>query len=129
MHIEHIALWTANLEELKAFYETYFQARAGEKYANPAKGFESYFLTFVSGARLELMRLPAIPAALNDPQRQFTGYIHLAFSVGSQAAVDALTARLGQDGYRVVDGPRHTGDGYYESCVLDPDGNRVEITI
>jgi lactoylglutathione lyase len=143
MHIEHIALWTANLEGLKTFYETYFQARAGDKYANPAKGFESYFLTFASGARLELMRMPAIPASLNDPQRQsrkaarsgcpagrqFTGYVHLAVSVGSQGAVDALTARLGQDGYRVVDGPRHTGDGYYESCVLDPDGNRVEITI
>jgi lactoylglutathione lyase len=129
MHIEHIAVWTRNLEELKAFYETYFQARAGDKYVNPGKGFESYFLTFASGARLELMRMPAIPASLNDPQRQFTGYIHLAVSVGSQAAVDALTARLGRDGCRVVDGPRHTGDGYYESCVLDPDGNRVEITV
>jgi lactoylglutathione lyase len=136
MHIEHIALWTANLEGLKTFYETYFQARAGDKYANPAKGFESYFLTFASGARLELMRMPAILASPNDPQRQsrragrqLTGYVHLAVSVGSQGAVDALTARLGQDGYRVVEGPRHTGDGYYESCVLDPDGNRVEITV
>jgi lactoylglutathione lyase len=129
MHIEHIAVWTRNLEGLKTFYETYFQARAGAKYANPGKGFESYFLTFASGARLELMRMPAIPASLNDPQRQFTGYIHLAVSVGSPAAVDDLTARLARDGYPVVDGPRHTGDGYYESCVMDPDGNRVEITV
>jgi lactoylglutathione lyase len=138
-NIEHIAIWTKDLEGLKTFYETYFQARAGAKYVNPGKGFESYFLTFASGARLELMYMPAIPASLNDPRRQgrqsrpagrqFTGYIHLAVSVGSPAAVDDLTARLARDGYRVVDGPRHTGDGYYESCILDPDGNRVEITV
>jgi lactoylglutathione lyase len=129
MHIEHIAIWTRDLEGLKGFYETYFQARAGARYTNPAKGFESYFLTFASGARLELMHMPAIPASLDDPRLQFTGYIHLAVSVGSPAAVDELTARLARDGYPVLDGPRRTGDGYYESCVLDPDGNRVEITI
>jgi lactoylglutathione lyase len=129
MHIEHVAIWTKSLERLKAFYETYFQARAGDKYVNPGKQFESYFLTFSSGARLELMQMPTIPESLNDIEAQFTGYIHLAFSVGSEEQVDALTARLQKDGYRVVDGPRHTGDGYYESCVLDPDGNRVEITL
>ena len=129
MYIEHVALWTRDLQGLKTFYVTYFGARAGDRYVNPGKGFESYFLTFASGARLELMRMPGIPDSLNDPERQFIGYIHLAFSVGSLAAVDDLTARLGRDGYRVVDGPRHTGDGYYESCVLDPDGNRVEITV
>jgi lactoylglutathione lyase len=75
------------------------------------------------------MAMPGIPDTLNDPERQFSGYIHLAFSTGSEAAVDALTGRLRQDGYRVVDGPRRTGDGYYESAVLDPDGNRLEITV
>jgi lactoylglutathione lyase len=127
LYIEHIALWTTHLEEVKAFYETYFQATAGPQYVNPQRGFESYFLTFATGARLELMRLPdLLPGAADPPQ---TGYTHLAFSVGSAEAVDTLTARLQTDGYRVVDGPRHTGDGYYESVVLDPAGNRVEITI
>jgi lactoylglutathione lyase len=129
MRIEHMAIWTKNLEQLKSFYEDYFAAQAGEKYINPTKQFESYFLTFDSGARLELMRMPAIPASLDDPDRQFTGYIHLALAVGSEAQVDALTARLQQDGYRLLDGPRRTGDGYYESVILDPDGNRVEITV
>jgi lactoylglutathione lyase len=130
MHIEHVAIWTKNLEQLKSFYETYFQARAGGKYVNPGKQFESYFLTFPrGGARLELMRMPSIPESLDDTQAQFTGYIHLAFSVGSKEQVDGLTAQLREDGFQVISGPRHTGDGYYESCVLDPDGNRVEITI
>jgi len=129
VHIEHVAIWTRNLEQLKAFYETYFRASAGDKYVNPSKQFESYFLTFSSGARLELMRMPTIPQSLNDIQAQFTGYVHLAVSVGSEEQVDALTARLQKDGHRIVDEPRYTGDGYYESCVLDPDGNRIEITV
>ncbi len=128
MHIEHIAVWTHELERLKEFYVTYFRAKVGEKYINSTKQFESYFLTFSSGTRLELMQKPDIPASLDKPETQFTGYIHLAVSVGSEEHVDALTARLQNDGYRVIDGPRHTGDGYYESCVLDPDGNRIEIT-
>ena len=129
MHIEHVAIWTENLEHLKAFYETYFQAKVGAKYVNPTKQFESYFLTFSSGARLELMSRPDIPTSRNEVDAQFTGYIHLAFAVGSPEQVDTLTAHLQADGYPVVDGPRWTGDGYYESVVLDPDGNRVEITI
>ena len=129
MHIEHIAIWTHHLEELKAFYETYFGATAGGKYVNPTKQFTSYFLTFASGARLELMHRPTIPATQNDQEQQFTGYIHLAFAVGTAEAVDQLTLRLRQAGCKVVDGPRRTGDGYYESAVLDPDGNRIEITI
>ena len=129
MHIEHVAIWTKNLERLKTFYETYFQAQAGEKYVNPTKQFESYFLSFAAGARLELMARPDIPASRDDVEAQFTGYIHLAISVGSKEQVDALTRRLQQDGYGVIDGPRRTGDGYYESVVLDPDGNRIEITI
>ena len=129
MHIEHVAIWTRSLEGLKSFYEVYFQARSGDKYVNPDKGFESYFLTFDSGARLELMSMPGILISQNDPPQQFMGLIHLAFSVGSEAEVDALTARLRSHGHHVLDGPRRTGDGYYESTVLDPEGNRIEITV
>lgn len=129
MHIEHIAIWTAHLERLKTFYEKYFQASAGEKYINHQKQFESYFLKFASGARLELMSMPQIPGTKNDAKEQFTGIIHIAFSVGSEQKVDELTDRLLQDGFDVVDGPRRTGDGYYESVVFDPDGNRIEITV
>ena len=129
MHIEHVAIWTKQLERLKEFYTVYFQAIANDKYVNPSKQFESYFLTFSSGARLELMHTPTIPGSANDVEAQFTGLIHLAFSLGSREQVDDLTARLRQTGYPVIDGPRWTGDGYYESCVLDPDGNRIELTI
>ena len=125
MHIEHIAIWTHDLEQLKAFYETYFEGTAGDKYINAPKRFESYFLTFASGARLEIMHSPDVTP---PPENTHTGYAHLALAVGSEAQVDALTARLQGSGYQVVSGPRHTGDGYYESCILDPDGNRVEIT-
>ena len=129
MRIEHIAIWTHHLERLRQFYVTYFDGQANAKYVNPRKQFESYFLTFADGARLELMQMPAVPPSKNDVEQQFTGYIHLAFSAGSREAVDALTERLERDGYRLLDGPRTTGDGYYESSVLDPDGNRIEITI
>ena len=131
MHIEHVAIWTHDLERLKAFYETYFHASAGAKYVNPARQFKSYFLSFADtgGARLEIMQMPSVPPSKNDVVEQFTGYIHLALSLGSMAHVDALTARLRAAGYRVLDGPRTTGDGYYESVVLDPDGNRIELTV
>jgi lactoylglutathione lyase len=129
MHITHVAVWTQNLKELGEFYQTYFQASAGPKYVNSAKQFESCFLTFASGARLELMRMPTVSERPDGEERLFAGYTHLAFSVGSKKQVDALTARLQRDGYRVLDGPRWTGDGYYESRVLDCDGNPIEITI
>jgi len=129
MQIEHVALWTRDLERARAFYEGYFEARAGKKYVNAERHFASYFLTFASGARLELMTLPDLGDAQDGDAPDRVGYAHLAFSVGSEESVDALTARLQADGYRVVSAPRRTGDGYYESCVLDPDGNRVEITI
>lgn len=129
MHIEHIAIWTKNLEKLRTFYETYFQANANQKYFNAKNQFESYFLTFKDNpARLELMQMPDIPSSKDESVRQFTGFIHIAFSLGSENQVDALTDKLRKDGFRVLDGPRRTGDGYYESCVLDPDGNRIEIT-
>jgi lactoylglutathione lyase len=129
MRIEHVAIWTRDLEGLRAFYETYFEARAGAKYANPATGFESYFLAFASGGRLELMRLPSLAGRPGPGAGPMAGYAHLAISLGSTEEVDALASRLRADGLRVVDGPRFTGDGYYECVVLDPDGNRLELTV
>ncbi|MCX8130990.1 MAG: VOC family protein [Clostridia bacterium] len=126
MNIEHVALWTNDLERSKIFYETYFKGKAGEKYISKRESFESYFITFDSGSRLELMKMPGISD--NRETKIVTGYVHIAFSVGSREKVDYLTTVMKQDGYMVVSDPRTTGDGYYESCVLDPDGNRVEIT-
>ena len=128
MQIEHVAIWTRDLERLKSFYEKYFDACSSDRYVNQNNQFESYFLEFASGARLELMSKPQIPESKNDVTKQFTGIIHIAFSTGSGDQVDLLTRRLDHDGYSVLDGPRRTGDGYYESVVLDPDGNRIEIT-
>ena len=129
MNIEHIAIWAQDIETLKAFYETYFEATPNGKYINHKKGFASYFLSFTTGARLELMQMPSVPTSIDDPYKQSTGLIHFAFSIGSAESVDALTARLAKDGYDILDGPRKTGDGYYESTVLDPEQNRIEITI
>lgn len=129
MNIEHVAIWSQDIERLKAFYERYFSARSNEKYHNAKKGFSSYFLSFDTGARLEIMEMKEVPGSKDDPYQQFTGLIHLAMSVGSEAEVDRLTAKLAEDGYEVLDGPRRTGDGYYESVVFDPDKNRIEITV
>lgn len=128
MKIEHIAIWSRDIENLKSFYEKYFNATSNDKYINPTKGFSSYFLSFESGTRLEIMQMDSIPDSANDPYKQFTGIIHLAFVLESEERVDSLTAQLKEDGFEVVDGPRKTGDGYYESAVLDPDKNRLEIT-
>lgn len=129
MTLEHVAIWTPQLEALKTFYETYFGGMAGEKYTNPQTGFESYFLTFSSGARLELMTKPGIPANQNDTvNEQHLGIIHLAFGVETMKEVDAKARQLQQDGFRIVRGPRKTGDGYYEFETLDPDNNRLEVT-
>ncbi len=129
MKIEHLALWVEDLEGMRAFYERYFQARANNKYRNDKKNFESYFLSFSEGARLELMNRPDIPANINDLMKEYRGLIHFAVSVGSKEKVDGLTEQLRADGYRVVGEARTTGDGYYESVVLDPEGNRIEITV
>ncbi len=126
MHIEHAALWTTDLQRLTAFYVEYFAAVAGPRYFNPRRQFESCFLSFAKGARLELMSVPELAGLAEAPR---VGLAHLAFATGSESQVDSLTVRLGSDGYQVVDEPRRTGDGYYESVVLDPDGNRVEITV
>lgn len=128
MKIEHIAIWTQDLEKMKAFYCHFFDAKAGEKYSNSNKNYTSYFLSFEDGARLELMHIPTIPLNKNDIQVQYMGFIHLAIAVGSEAKVDELTEKLRSEGYQIVGEPRHTGDGYYESVALDPENNRIEIT-
>ena len=127
MRLEHIAIWTPDLERLRAFYEKYFGAQAGTLYRSRTRaGFNSYFLTFPgAGGRLELMSMPGLAAARDELS---AGYAHVALAVGSRAAVDALVQRLQADGIRVVGMPRQTGDGYYEAVIEDPDGNEVEIT-
>ncbi|MVM41503.1 glyoxalase [Spirosoma sp. HMF3257] len=130
MHIEHLAIWVRDLEQMRNFYETYFGATANDKYTNSRKGFSSYFLSFPdNGPRLELMQMPGISEQSGDPLTQFMGLTHIAFSVGSETAVDGLTEQFRADGYTIVGEPRRTGDGYYESVVLDPEGNRIEITV
>ena len=130
MSIEHVALWVRDLERMRSFYETYFGAAANERYVNTRKGFSSYFLSFPDGGpRLEIMQMPGIQENQVNELVQWMGYTHIACSVGSEAAVDELTNRLRNDGYTISDGPRRTGDGYYESVVLDPEQNRVEITV
>jgi len=129
MRIEHIALWTNNMERCKQFYIRYFQASAGPRYANPAKGFESCFLSFSSGVRIEIMQSTSLTPVVLEPGAQRMGLTHMAISTGSEQQVDELTNRLKRDGFQILEGPRRTSDGYYESVALDPDGNRLEITV
>jgi lactoylglutathione lyase len=124
VRIEHVGLWVRDLDGVAAFYAMYFDARIGELYRNPRKGFESRFLEFAGGARLEVMRRVDITARGADTQ---LGFAHVALCVGGEQAVDALAARFTADGLAPLDGPRRTGDGYYECVVRDPEGNRVEI--
>ncbi|PKO13720.1 MAG: glyoxalase/bleomycin resistance/extradiol dioxygenase family protein [Chloroflexi bacterium HGW-Chloroflexi-10] len=128
MHINHIAIWTSDLERLKLFYQTFLNAACGLKYINPHRRFESYFLTFEQGARLELMTIPDLKDIGSD-RSLLLGYSHLAFSVGSEKKVDELTERMRDVGVKIISEPRRTGDGYYESVVADPDGNSVELTV
>jgi len=129
MKIEHVAIWARDIEKLRNFYVQYFGATPNKKYTNGEKKFSSYFLNFDTGARLEIMQMPSVPESADNPHKQFTGIIHIAISVGSAEIVDTLTSDLSRNGYQVLDGPRKTGDGYYESVVLDPENNRVEITV
>ena len=127
MRIEHIAMYVNDLEKTKDFFVKYFNAISNEGYHNQKTDFRSYFLSFEDGARLEIMKKPQ----MEDDEKflKRTGYIHIAFSLGSKEAVDELTEKLKKDGYAIVSGPRTTGDGYYESCIVGIEGNQIEITV
>lgn len=127
MRIEHIAMWVNNLEVAKEFFVKYFGAIPDSGYQNPETDFRSYFLSFSDGARLEIMTIPQLDDAKKTLFR--TGYVHIAFSVGSEKRVDELTQELKNAGYRIQSEPRRTGDGYYESCIVDFEGNLIEITV
>ena len=127
MKIDHIALYVNDLESARDFFVKYFDATSNEGYHNTRTDFRSYFLTFTDGSRLEIMSKPELTDS-GDLLNRF-GYAHMAFSVGSKEQVDALTMRLKDDGYAVFSGPRTTGDGYYESCILGFEGNLIEITV
>ena len=127
MRIDHVALFCKDLEQMRQFFIDYFDARSNEQYHNPHTGLRTYILSFTEGStRLELMQRPDVQDA--DPSQPAIGYFHLSFAVGSRKGVDLLTRRLAADSYTVTSGPRTTGDGYYESCILGPEGIQIEVT-
>ncbi len=127
MRIEHIAMYVKDLEKARDFFVTYFGGKSNDGYHNVKTGFRSYFISFDNGARLEIMTKPG----MSDDAKEMpaAGYAHIAFSAGSKEQVDILTERLKLDGYEVISGPRTTGDGYYESCIVGMEGNQIEITV
>lgn len=125
--LEHCALYVKDLEAAKNFFVRFFNAASSSLYHNHKTNFKSYFLSFGGSARLEIMTRPDLSGQVDA--HPHTGYIHLAFSVGSRDEVDSLTHQLEENGYEVVSGPRITGDGYYESCISGPEGNLIEITV
>ena len=128
MKLEHIAIWTDNIELLRNYYVSFFDGQSNEMYINPKTQFQSYFISFESGARLEIMSMPNIPENTNDTINvQHKGIIHIAFSVATKQEVDAKAALLQANGFELLNGPRVTGDGYYEFVTLDPDKNRLEV--
>ena len=127
MKIEHIALYVNDLEAARDFFVIYLDGKSNDGYHNPRTGFRSYFIRFDDGARLELMNKPEMEDMEKPLNR--TGYAHIAFSVGSKEKVDELTIRLEAAGYEVSSGPRTTGDGYYESCIVAVEGNQIELTV
>ena len=127
MKIEHIAMYVNDLEAAKEFFIKYYDAVSNEMYHNQRTGFKSYFLSFEEGARLEIMTKEVMEDTKKTLTR--TGFIHLAFSVGSKEKVDSLTSKMKEDGYEVISGPRTTGDGYYESCIVAVEDNQIEITV
>ena len=129
MTIDHVAIWTNQLENMKDYYVRYFNGRANRKYINNDNLFESYFVSFESGSRIELMHKPGIPGNLNDSvEKQYLGLIHLAFGVENMDLVNLKLTELANDGYKILRGPRKTGDGYWEFETLDPDNNRIEVS-
>ena len=132
MKIEHVAIWAKDIDKVCAFYRKSFDGVVHPVYHNSAKQFTSRFVTFESGARLEVMHRPDIDADVGTEAMfhvEHCGLTHLSFSVGSKEEVDRLTRQMSDDGIQVIGEPRTTGDGYYESVVLDPEGNRIEITV
>ena len=127
--IHHVAIWVADLEKTKDFYVKYFGGIPNKVYHNQKTNFKSYFITFSDGTKLELMQRPDISEIRGRGDKQFLGLTHIAFSTGSKEGVDALTDRLIKDGFILISAPRTTGDGFYESCILDLESNRVEITV
>ena len=127
MKIEHVAMYVKNLHDARDFFVTYLGGSSNDGYHNPRTDFRSYFISFEDGARLELMTKPEM--ADQEKPLNRTGYAHIAFSVGSKERVNALTAELKDAGFEVVSGPRTTGDGYYESCVVVIEDNQIEITV
>ena len=125
--IEHLALYVRDLEGARTFFESYFEAQSNNLYHNPKTGFSSYFLSFADGARLEIMNKESVDQS--ELPLEHLGFIHLAFSLGSKEKVDQLTQRMAADGYDLLSGTRTTGDGYYESCLLGFEGNRIELTV
>ena len=127
MRIDHAALFCRDLEQMRQFFIEYFDARSNEQYHNPRTGLRTYILSFTEGStRLELMLRPDVQDA--EPSQSAIGYVHLSFAVGSRKGVDLLTRRLAADGYTITSGPRTTGDGYYESSILGPEGIQIEVT-
>lgn len=124
MKIQHVAVWVRSLEAMKDFYTLKLGGRAGQRYDNNKTGFSSYFIEFDGGAAVELMSRKDIA----EGGKETFGYAHLAYSLGGKTEVNAFTEKMRRDGVEVVSGPRVTGDGCYESCILDPEGNRIEMT-
>lgn len=127
MKIEHIAIWTRDLEGMRNFYTHYFDAVSGSGYYNHSKEFRSFFLSFGGECRIELMEMPAVAVNKNDHRKHISGIAHFAFKVGTREKVDQLTDLLRNDGYEIISPGRMTGDGYYESALFDPEKNRIEI--
>ncbi len=127
MKIAHVAMYVNDLEGARDFFMKYLGGTSNDGYHNRNTGFRSYFICFDDGSRLEIMNKPEMADMKKDLNR--TGYAHLAFSLGSKEKVDELTKQLSDDGYRVVSGPRTTGDGYYESCIVAFEDNQIEITV
>ena len=129
MNIDHVAIWTTQLETLKDYYIKHFNGSSNRKYTNNERHFESYFISFDSGTRLELMQMPGIPQNLNDSvEKQYLGIIHLSFGMGNMDLINEKCIELKRDGFRILKGPRKTGDGYWEFETLDPDNNRIEVS-
>ncbi len=127
MRIEHVAMYVNDLEKARTFFVNYLGGKSNDGYHNKKTDFRSYFITFDDGARLEIMNKPQLMDSAKDLNR--TGFIHVAFSLGSKEAVDSLTEKLKADGFEVVSGPRTTGDGYYESCIVGIEDNQIELTV